>query len=135
LQQHFGDVDLNGDIHEFEAAVRECLSMALIPDYDDPDSLFRQEFRAHIKEQFLSRNKLPLNDQELTKCMKECINRSYDDDYWFRIQYCKVFSNPKKHEVPIFDQGGETRYTTKWTEYTVIVYYCIPKKYWEEYDI
>lgn len=133
LQQYYCDGGgLNRDVYGFVNALEGCLSMALIPDYDDSDLYFQQEFRAHFKEQFLSRNKRPLNDQELTKCIKKCIN---DDDHSFRIQYCKVFSNPKKHEVTIFARGGETGYTTKWTKYTVIVYYSIPKGYWEEYDI
>jgi hypothetical protein len=108
----------------FMEAVEECLSMALMPDYDDSDS---QEFRTHFKEQFLNRNKAPLNDQELTNCMKKCINRYYK----FQIQYCKVFSNPKIQKYPLYRDNKEV-YNTR---HTVVVYYSIPKGYWEEYDI
>ena len=52
----------------------------------------------------------------------------YDDR---KIQYCKIFSNPKKHE----DQCDETKYSTRYTKYTVVVHYSIPKGDWHEYDI
>jgi hypothetical protein len=53
----------------------------------------------------------------------------------YRFNTVRYSSNPKEHEVPIFGQSREMRYTTKYTKYAVAVHYSIPKKYWKEYDI
>jgi hypothetical protein len=111
--------------------MRDYLSMALIPDYKGE---LTQEFRTKFNEQFLSKNKAPLNDQELTKCMKTCLNDD-NDNYWFRIQYCKIFLNPKTVQIPIFDHDSEMKYTTKYTKYTVVIHYSIPKGEWNKFDI
>ena len=65
--------------------MHEYLSIALIPDY-------KSEFQMI---------------QELTRWMMKKIS-GYDDK---KIQYCKIFSNPKKHE----DQCDETKYPPRCT--------------------
>jgi hypothetical protein len=126
--QHFGDADLNEDfwIVDHEERMIDCLSTALIPGYEAPDSL-SEEFRAN----FIQDNKI-LNDQELTKWMKKCINND-NDDYWYRIQYCKIFVNPKTLKYPRHPRhNGKIIYTTR---YTVVVHHSIPKDDWREFDI
>jgi hypothetical protein len=104
----------------------DCLSTALIPDYEAPDSL-SEEFRAN----FIQDNRI-LNDQELTKWMKKCINHD-NDDYWYQIQYCKIFVNPKTLKYPRHPRhSSKIIYTTR---YTVVVHYSIPKDDWQEFDI
>lgn len=62
--------------------------------------------------------------------MKKKINGDDDQD-WFRIQFCKIFVNPKTQKHPIYRDGKDV-YNTR---YTVIVHYSVPKGEWEEYDI
>jgi hypothetical protein len=59
--------------------------------------------------------------------MKKKINSSYDK----RIQFCKIFVNPKTQKYPL-RRNDEKIYNTR---YTVVIHYSIPNGYWEEYDI
>jgi hypothetical protein len=127
----FGEVNEdNYDWVYFAEDMEENLRIALIPDYKSElydTGALSQEFRTNFIQ---DKNRLIPNDQELTRWMRKKIN-GYDK----RIQYCKVFSNPKKHEVPFFDQIDEIQYPPTYTKYTVVVHYSTPKGYWEEYDI
>jgi hypothetical protein len=124
----FGEVsDDNYDYVYFEDDMWENLKIALIPNYQSElrdSGALSQEFLTNFIQ---DKNRLIPNDQELTKWMMEKIS-SYDDK---KIQYCKIFSNPKKHE----DHCDETKYSTRYTKYTVVVHYSIPKGDWHEYDI
>lgn len=123
----FGEVsDDNYDWVYFEDGMQEYLSIALIPDYKsksyDTGSL-SQEFRTDFIQ---DKNRLIPNDQELTSWMTKKMS-GYDDK---KIQYCKIFSNPKKHEVPMFDQADKNKYPPTYTKYTVVVHYSSPKGDW-----
>jgi hypothetical protein len=129
----FGEVsDDNYDWVYFDEAMRENLKIALIPDYKSENEsrdtgALLQEFRTNFIQ---DKNRLIPNDQELTRWMMKKIN-GYDK----KIQYCKIFSNPKKHEIPFLDQIDKIKYPPTYTKYTVVVHYSIPKGDWEEYDI
>jgi hypothetical protein len=128
----FGEVDEdNYDWVYFAEDMEQNLKIALIPDYKSESrdtGALSQEFRTNFIQ---DKNRLVPNDQELTRWMRKQIN-GYDDK---RIQYCKIFSNPKKHEVPFLDQIDEIKYPPTYTKYTIVVHYSIPKGDWEEYDI
>lgn len=131
--QHFGEVDLNSDFGEiyFETDMEEYLTIALISDYKPSDPL-SQEFQTNYIQ---DKNRMIPNDQELTRWMQKQINDHYDlnDCYkdWYRIQFCKIFENPKTLKYPIYRDGKEV-YNTR---YSVIVHYSVPKGGWHEYDI
>jgi hypothetical protein len=129
--KHFGDLSyLNLELSPhpyYEDDVMEYLTVALIPDYR-PTDVLSLEFRADFIQ---DKNRVIPNDQELTRWMKKC-NDQYDNyDDWFRIQFCKIFVNPKTQKYPLHRDGKEV-YNTK---YTVIVHYSVPKGHWDEYDI
>lgn len=92
-------------------------------------SALLQEFRTNFIQ---DKNRLIPNDQELTRWMMKKVN-GYDK----KIQYCKIFLNPKKHEVPIFDQTPKEilPFPVTYTKYTVVVHYSTPKGDWEEFDV
>jgi hypothetical protein len=127
----FGEVDEdNYDYVYFEDDMWENLKVALIPDYKSEiydTGALSQEFRTDF---IHDKSRLIPNDQELTRWMRKKIN-GYDKT----IQYCKIFSNPKRREVFTFDQNSKMNYTTENTKYTVVVHYSTPKGYWEEFDI
>jgi hypothetical protein len=131
--QHFGEVDLNANFEwaYFEEEMIEYLTIALIPDYrpEDPES---QDFRANFIQ---DKNRVIPNDQELTKWMIKCINDRYDRNRyyndWFRIQFCKIFVNPKLQTYPTC-RDDKKIYNTR---YTVVVHYSVPKGDWVECDI
>jgi hypothetical protein len=126
--QHFGDVELNqGLVYGFEDKMRECLTVALIPGYKPMDAL-SQEFRANFIQ---DKDRAIPNDQELTRWMKKCINESYDKD-WFRIQFCKIFVNPKAGKFPIYQDVIDEECTPR---YKIVVHYSVPKGDWDVYDI
>lgn len=133
-RQHFGDADLNsGDgLEYYSIEVRECLTIALIPDYKPADPL-SQEFRTNFIQ---DKNRVIPNDQELTRWMKKQTNDYYDrHDYyddWFRIQFCKIFINPKKLKYHVDRGDGKMIHSTR---YTVVVHYSVPKGDWDVCDI
>jgi hypothetical protein len=131
----FGVVDEdNYDWVYFEDDMWENLKVALIPDYkSEIKSYDTGALSQEVRTDFIQdKNRLIPNDQELTRWMREKII-GYDK----KIEYCKIFSNPKKHEVPIasVNQNDELKYSPRYTKYTVVVHYSTPKGYWEEYDI
>ena len=77
------------------------------------------------------------NDQELTQWMKK-MNDMYDKygsdmrGDWFKIQFCKIFENPKALEHPKRRDDGKMIHNTK---YTVVVHYSVPKGDWDEFDV
>jgi hypothetical protein len=132
LWKHFGDVNINEDYKatDFSLAIQECLSIALIPDYMTSNSRIQESWANFIHD----KNKVTFNDQdqELTAWIKKSMNRYDDDDYWYRIQYCKTFINPKKLKHSRYRNNGKV---TNTTTYTVVVHYSIPKGDWQEFDI
>jgi hypothetical protein len=98
-----------------EESIRIHLKIALDPSYESPYYSKSQEMRADLIQ---DKDRTIPNDQELTRWMQK----------YERIQFCKIFRNPK-----IF---GKTIYN-KHTEYTVIVHYPASEDNlkWEEYDI
>jgi disulfide oxidoreductase YuzD len=94
--------------------------IALISDYDtskftDPRPEYYKLKLHELRTKFIKdRNRTSSNDQELTRWMQENINNGYQD-HWFKIQYCKVFENPKQERVTIkniIDEVRTTKYTT-----------------------
>ena len=61
--------------------------------------------------------------------MKKC-NERYAD--WFRIQFCKIFVNPKAGRFPIYQDIIDEECTPR---YKVVVHYSVPKGDWDVYDI
>jgi hypothetical protein len=103
--------------------------MALISGYKSSDSQLQESWANFIHDK--NRIRSDDQDQELTMWIKKSMN-NYDDDYWYRIQYCKTFVNPKILKYPRHHRNGKVTNTTK---YTVVVHYSIPKEYWEEFDV
>jgi hypothetical protein len=134
--QHFGEVDLNANfgMNGFDDEMRECLTVALIPGYR-PTILkaLPQEFRANFIQ---DKVRVIPNDQELTRWMKKCINEYYDrfdcDKDWSRIQFCKIFINPKAGKFPIYQDVIDEECTPR---YKIVVHYSVPKGDWDVYDI
>jgi hypothetical protein len=128
--RHFGD-EIGDDWCYFECDMKGNLTIALDPDYQ-PADLSWKDFRANF---FQDKNRLIPNDQELTRWMKKQINDYYDrhECYkdWNRVQFCKIFVNPKTLIYPI-RRNDKKVYNTR---YTVVVHYSIPKGDWDEYDI
>ena len=138
LRDYFGswldDKDSGVDLAIFEGIIADYLMIALISDYDA--SKFTDPWPEHYKlklhelrTKFIKdRNRTCPNDQELTRWMQENINDRYSyEDHWFKIQYCKVFENPKKIKNIIDD--------VRTTKYTVIVHFSSPNGYWLQYNI
>jgi hypothetical protein len=129
--RHFGD-DISDDWCYFEDDMTGNLTIALDPDYQPDDPSQKQNFRTNFIQ---DKNRLIPNDQELTRWMKKQINDDYDchECYkdWYRIQFCKIFVNPKIQKYPIC-RNDKKVYNTR---YTVVVHYSVPKKDWGEYDI
>ena len=99
------------------------LKIALIPDsgksipgYDTLSQELKSDF-IQDKERIIP------NDQELTNWMKKHFN-DHNDDSWYKIEFCKVFTNPK------IIQESEKVWKTK---YTVIVHYIDGD--WDEFDV
>jgi hypothetical protein len=118
---HFVDMEVN--YTQFMISVQEFLTTALIPDSDKSipgyDTL-SQELKADFIQ---DKDRIIPNDQELTSWMKKHFN-NHDDDSWYTIEFCKVFTNPR-----IF-HGSERVYRTK---YTVIVHYIDGD--WDEFNV
>ena len=116
-------IDMGWDWTDFMNDIRAHLTIALIPDCDKSipyDETLSQELRKdfiHDKERIIP------NDQELTSWMKKHFN-NHKDDSWYKIEFCKVFTNPKT------THRGKNIYKT---EYTVIVHYVNGD--WDEFDI
>jgi hypothetical protein len=142
IMQHFGDVDINddGSAGYYTSDMVQRLTMALIPDYDlsNGDGLtyeFASQILQELRTDFIQdKDRIIPNDQELTRWMKK-MNDMYDDyghGDWFKIQFCKIFENPKALGHPKRRGDGKEVYNTR---YTVVVHYSVPKGYWEEFDI
>ena len=113
----YGEVDEDNfgtDIFE------EYLTVALIPGYKPMDAL-SQEFRANFIQ---DKDRVIPNDQELTIWMKKCISE--------RIQFCKIFVNPKAGKFPIDQDVIDEECTPR---YKIVVHYSDPKGDWDVYDI
>ena len=138
LRDYFGswldDKDSGVDLTIFEGIIADYLIIALISDYDaskftDPRPEHYKLKLHELRTKFIKdRNRTSPNDQELTRWMQENIHDSYSlEDHWFKIQYCKIFENPKKIKN-IVDNVRNTKYT-------VIVHFSSPKGYWLQYNI
>jgi hypothetical protein len=104
-----------------EDSMREHLKIALDPSYESSRYPKSKEIRADLIQ---DKDRTIPNDQELTRWMRKKINDCSSDK---QIQFCKIFRNPKIIGV----------YSTRYTEYTVIVHYPPSEDNWEweEYDI
>lgn len=89
----------------------------------NPDERIRNLYVNFIQE----RNRRLPNNQELTLRMQKNIS----DDPLFKIQYSKIFENPKEGRL-LVSKPDQIRFTTK---YTVIIHFSTPKGYWLVYDI
>jgi hypothetical protein len=111
----------------FEGIIADNLMIALISDYDtskftDPRPEHYKLKLSELRTKFIKdRNRTFPNDQELTRWMQENINNGYQD-HWFKIQYSKVFENPKKERITIKNIIDEVRAT----KYTVIMHFSSP---------
>jgi hypothetical protein len=140
LRDYFGDWldddDSGVRLAVFEGIIADYLMIALISDYDaseltDPRPEHYKLKLHELRTKFIKdRNRTCPNDQELTRWMQENINNGHED-HWFKIQYSKVFENPKKERITIKNVIDEVRAT----KYTVIVHFSSPNGYWLEYDI
>ena len=116
---HF--INMEFKYSEFMWYIRDHLKIALIPDsgksirgYDTLSQELKSDFNQD-KERIIP------NDQELTNWMKK---HFHNDDSWNKIEFCKVFTNPK------IIQESEKVWKTK---YTVIVHYTDGD--WDEFDV
>jgi hypothetical protein len=129
--KHFGDDDLNYNFRFlcFTQNMEEYLKIALNPEYESSYPHYH-ELRAELN---WDKDRMIPNDQELTRWMQKHFN-DYNNDYWFRIQSCEIFTNPKIFKRPT-GYNEEWTYNTIYTKYTVIVHYSIPNGDWDEFDI
>lgn len=110
----------------FEGIIADYLMIALISDYDtskftDP----RPEHYLNYLSYVPSLLRIEIGRSltiELTRRMQENINNGYQD-HWFKIQYSKVFENPKKGRITIKNIIDEVRAT----KYSVIMHFSSPK--------
>jgi hypothetical protein len=132
--RHFGVEKMQDDDDHicwtyFEDDMQESLRIALIPDYKTrlyDTSILSQEFKTNF---IKDKNREIPDDQELTRWMIKQIN-VHDSCHSKKIQFCKIFVNPKRREY-VYRNEKQVRSTT----YTVVVHYSIPEEDWDEYDI
>jgi len=142
ILQHFGDVDINDGFKatHYGTDMIERLTMALIPDYDLSNGQgltyeFASQILQELRTDFIQdKVRIIPNDQELTRWMKKMNDMydNYDHGDWYKIQFCKIFENPKALEHPKRRDDGKMIHNTK---YTVVVHYSVPKGYWDEFDV
>jgi hypothetical protein len=106
-----------------EESMREHLKIALDPSYESSNYPKLHEMRADLIQ---DKDRMIPNDQELTRWMQK----------YERIQFCKIFRNPKIFEEVMFNNEKKI-YNTRYTEYTDIIHYSASEGNleWEEYDI
>jgi hypothetical protein len=119
-------------LNYFDDEMDERLTVALMPGYKLKEAM-SQKFRTSFIQ---DEDRVIPNDQELTRWMKKCMNGDHDrfdsDNDWFRIQFCKIFVNPKAGKFPIDQDIIDEECTPR---YKIVVHYSVPKGYWHVVDV